>query len=438
MDCMESLCLGKIDGEWWGVALEGVLFLYAFFGLALVCDGYLVMSLETLCVRWEVREDVAGATFMAFGSAAPEIVINAISTIKGGDSPDLGIAAIIGSGMIAFLVIPGCCGLFAKETLEIKRRPLLRDTFTYGASLAALCAFFSDGVIRWYESCTLVGMYLGYIIMVAFSPTIRLYYRAFRLNDPSIVKQKRLSFVIQQQIQAEERAATETDGLLGDPEIPETASDGGDNASEDEDAPKPSALARIFGFFVWPLEQAFRFTCPKCEYNTNTAWLYPITFILSFIWVSVFSAIISSVVERWVDLSGASPAFLGLVLIAIGAEIPDTIQSVTVAKRGYGSMAVANSQGSQITNILVGLGLPWALHCLFNGDVLVKGHANLQAAAFFQFGNMSVNAIMLLGMAMIFRSPKARLDKRKGLFLVVAYGISLAGYGSYIFYFRNL
>ena len=44
-------------------------------------------SLETLCVRWNVREDVAGASFMAFGSAAPEIIINAVSTRSARSSP---------------------------------------------------------------------------------------------------------------------------------------------------------------------------------------------------------------------------------------------------------------------------------------------------------------------------------------------------------------
>ena len=107
---------------------------------AIVCDDYLVTALKTLCVRygltrfrpqlrtvldfrppcasWDIREDVAGATFMAFGSAAPEIIINTVSTIKGArsknDAPNsstaTGISAIIGSGMIAFLLIPGACG----------------------------------------------------------------------------------------------------------------------------------------------------------------------------------------------------------------------------------------------------------------------------------------------------------------------------------------
>lgn len=33
---------------------------------------------------------------MAFGSAAPEILINAITTVKGGGTTDLGVGAIIG------------------------------------------------------------------------------------------------------------------------------------------------------------------------------------------------------------------------------------------------------------------------------------------------------------------------------------------------------
>ena len=42
-----------------------------------------------LCVRWDVREDVAGASFMAFGNACPEILVNAVATIKDDGTNDL-------------------------------------------------------------------------------------------------------------------------------------------------------------------------------------------------------------------------------------------------------------------------------------------------------------------------------------------------------------
>ena len=142
---LENLCLDNLDANadgsvvGWGVLVEVLVLLYGFLAVAIIADNHLVTSLETLCVRWNVREDVAGASFMAFGSAAPEIIINAVSTIKtvlavsdggaaavapedAGEDTDLGIGAIIGSGMIAFTVIPGVCGLAAKEDLALKRR----------------------------------------------------------------------------------------------------------------------------------------------------------------------------------------------------------------------------------------------------------------------------------------------------------------------------
>ena len=113
--------------------------------------------------KLHVPEDVAGASFMAFGSAAPEIIINAVSTIKAGasDDPDstqatdLGIGAILGSGMIAFCVIPCACALSATETLKLKRRPLLRDIATYGVALGCLCIFFGDGEIQLFPGTSL-------------------------------------------------------------------------------------------------------------------------------------------------------------------------------------------------------------------------------------------------------------------------------------------
>ena len=42
------------------------------------------------------------------------------------------------SGMIAFLVIPGCCAIFALESLHLKRRPMARDEGTYSAGLYTL------------------------------------------------------------------------------------------------------------------------------------------------------------------------------------------------------------------------------------------------------------------------------------------------------------
>ena len=61
------------------------------------------------------------------------------------------------------------------------------------------------------------------------------------------------------------------------------------------------------------------------------------------------------------DSSPRPVSLHSLILVSVGAEIPDTIASVTVAKRGYGSLATSNCMASQITNIALGLGMPWLI-----------------------------------------------------------------------------
>ena len=166
-DFIDTMCLNRIDTmpgyvEWGcaantlGILLEVFIFLYAMLGLAIVCDDYLCVALERLCEVFMIREDVAGATFMAFGSAAPEIIVNAVSTIKQAraeagdesaiDATNTGVGAILGSGMIAFLVIPGACALSTDDGIQLllKRRPLLRDVGAYAIALLLLCIFFCE------------------------------------------------------------------------------------------------------------------------------------------------------------------------------------------------------------------------------------------------------------------------------------------------------
>lgn len=44
-----------------------------FYCLAVVCDSYFLPSLEECSLRLGLSDDVAGATFMAAGSSAPEL-----------------------------------------------------------------------------------------------------------------------------------------------------------------------------------------------------------------------------------------------------------------------------------------------------------------------------------------------------------------------------
>jgi Ca2+/Na+ antiporter len=88
------------------------------------------------------------------------------------------------------------------------------------------------------------------------------------------------------------------------------------------------------------------------EYESS----YMKTLLTSLAWVGFFSWLITVVVARWVALSGIPSGVFGVTVVALGGQVPDIIQSVAVAKRGYGDMAMSNALGSQNLNLFVGLG----------------------------------------------------------------------------------
>ena len=55
---------------------------YLFFGIAIICDNQFTASLEMICSEFglDLNEDVAGATFMAAGSSAPELATSFVGT----------------------------------------------------------------------------------------------------------------------------------------------------------------------------------------------------------------------------------------------------------------------------------------------------------------------------------------------------------------------
>ena len=78
-----------------------------FVALANLCDEWLVPHLMAVQKLTSMSDDVAGATILALGSAAPEFAISTISVFHG--DPDVGFGLIIGSALIAFGAIPPLC-----------------------------------------------------------------------------------------------------------------------------------------------------------------------------------------------------------------------------------------------------------------------------------------------------------------------------------------
>ena len=64
---------------------------------------------------------------------------------------------------------------------------------------------------------------------------------------------------------------------------------------------------------------------------------------------------------------------MGLTFLAAGTSIPEIVSSLIVCRQGKGSMAVSNSIGSNTFDILLCLGLPWAIRTIQKGWFPDKG-----------------------------------------------------------------
>jgi len=125
------------------VVLHVIASLYLFVALAVVCDEYFVPAVEKICagksthidIGWRssttnpsyhlfyieyihsiyialnMSNDVAGATFMAAATSAPELFVNVIGTFI--TEGDIGVGTIVGSAVFNILAVAACCGIGA-------------------------------------------------------------------------------------------------------------------------------------------------------------------------------------------------------------------------------------------------------------------------------------------------------------------------------------
>merc|ERR1711988_850096 len=134
----------------------------------------------------------------------------------------------------------------------------------------------------------------------------------------------------------------------------------GEEEDDDDESPIAKAVAR-------PLNIIFEVTIPNCSlpHNKNK---YLLTLFASIIWIGVLSYFMVTWASKLGCIWNIHPAIMGVTVLAAGTSVPDAIGSLLVARDGKGDMAVSNAIGSNVFDILLGLGLPWVLSALIYGD----------------------------------------------------------------------
>ncbi len=141
---------------------------------------------------------------------------------------------------------------------------------------------------------------------------------------------------------------------------------------------------------------------------------YYLTFIISILIIAGLSWVLVESAIKMSAILGIPEAIVALTVLAIGTSVPDTISSVIVAKQGRGGMAISNAIGSNIFDILVGLGVPWLIFLAINGGTIPVSTENLYGSVVLLFATVFV-------IFFLFILRKWRIGNKSGYFLIILY-----------------
>ena len=127
-----------LAGLVWGFVLTQCLV-----GLAVMCDDHLIPSLVVICHKFRIPDAAAGATLFAMASAGMDIFFSCVETAMG--APSIGLAYLLGAGIIAFgLIPPAVVYCTPGRVLLLEPLPLLRDSLFCMASFMTLLVVLAD------------------------------------------------------------------------------------------------------------------------------------------------------------------------------------------------------------------------------------------------------------------------------------------------------
>lgn len=111
------------------------------------------------------------------------------------------------------------------------------------------------------------------------------------------------------------------------------------------------------------------------------------------------------------ELLKISPIIIAFTIIAAATSIPDTVISVYNAKRGNIDDAMSNVFGSNIFDILIGLGLPLLIYVITVGDVKI----------IFDYLEIILGLMGATIMLLYFLIQENKLSKYEGILLLILY-----------------
>lgn len=253
----------------------------------------LVRGAVDLAKQLKVPPLIIGLTLVAFGTSAPELMVSIQAALDG--QPDIAIGNVVGSNIANILLVLGATALI---------RPILADMSAQGVQSAQ-----SQAQSMWRDTMVMLSVTIGFVLIAQFG----------RINAALALAMLAILTLYVIYVYRFEKNKSRH----------ESAENTTQNTTQNEaDSDANSGSVK--------------------------ALLLLIIGIVAVVWgADILVAGAITIAQGF----GVPEAVIGLSLIAIGTSLPELAISVLAAIRGHTSVAIGNILGSNISNILLILGI---------------------------------------------------------------------------------
>jgi len=333
-------------------------FLVLLLGLVFLVKGsdYFVKAASTIAKKLGVSEFVIGLTLVAVGTSIPELASSIIASIQ--QASGIVIGNIVGSNIVNIGLIVGVAAFLSPMKTEVEM--LKRDGYIMLFAAVLFFVFALNGELSMIESGIFVLLYVAYVFFLfeeAEKYEGKLHFKEFITY---FFKFKYINSAVQKI-----------------------------NGNRNRNSESGNGNGRLEGGFGKDI-LTLLLSCTAIVIGAKY-----------FVDESIFFA----------ELFGVPDTIIGTTLVAVGTSLPELVVTVSAARKGYGSIALGNIIGSNITNIFMILGLSGLLYPIAVAEI----------SLFFTTPVMIIISLILL----VFISTGWEIKKWEGIALMAFYAAFL-------------
>ncbi|KAF4688137.1 hypothetical protein FOZ60_003144 [Perkinsus olseni] len=273
-----------------------------------------VAGVVSLCEKWKIPKDVAGASFLSIATAGPEITVSVVASMAGTQRGTvLAVCVMLGSGVIACLLIPGLMSLRSTQPIVLQVEPLFREVRYYFVLIVIL------------SGTTILQSVLWLRLAAAAMVAVYAIYASTLTKEASCSDEEDPLLLLPDGRHLDDSAGSTCSGCTAVSHV--TISGLSDLPGDDN-----GTVMAVASFVAWPVEASLNSISPMD--NSAHQWL---GCIVSVVWMSTSAFILTRVVDGWVT---GHPGFVAMFVVSLTAELPDISNALRLASSSGGSSMV--------------------------------------------------------------------------------------------------